>query len=311
MWQWWRMPHRPILPPSQDPADTLIFVTLDGVRLKELFSTPSAMPYMMGKLIPRGTFIGSDAHPPDFRIGSPVGVSMSGYYSIFKGQLTRCIDNEDPPPSGSTLISDLAEAFPDQVALFSTWDLIVQRQKEIVPSVEAIAGRDAALRALHQVGVDLPEDAAVDTPVFRAALDRLRHDPPRFLYIGLDESDDAAHRNDYVRYLNVLTRFDGFLRTLMAEVDAQIAKGRKVTVLVSTDHGRGVGEEWVEHRWNIEGTARIWLLALGHGIAAQGHIRPPCQRTQYDLRPTLGHLLGVAAEPARRSGRVMTELLER
>jgi hypothetical protein len=311
VWHWWRTPERALAAPSGDPADTLVLVTLDGVRLKELFEHPSAMPYMMGQLVPRGTFIGRDQHPPDFRIGSPVGVSMSGYYSIFSGKLTGALENEAPPPQGATLISDLVAAFPGQVALFSTWDLIVQRQQQIAPGVEAVAGRGAALAALHKVGVDLPEDVPVDTPVFRAALDRLRHDPPRFLYIGLDETDDAAHRNDYKRYLNVLSRYDGFLSALVAEIDAQAARGRKVSLVVTTDHGRGVGEEWVEHRWNIEGTARIWLLALGHGVAAQGHIRPPRQRTQYDVRPTIGHLLGVASVPAKRAGAVMAELLSR
>jgi hypothetical protein len=286
-------------------------VTLDGIRLKELFQDPPAMPCLMQDLLPRGSFIGSDSDPPDMRIGSPVGVSMSGYYSIFSGRMTACFDNEDPPPRGTTLISDLVAAFPGAVALFSTWGLIVQRQQEIAPDVAAVAGRDAARAYLKERGIELPEDAPLDTPIFRAGLTCLQQDAPRFLYIGLDETDDAAHRNDYERYQRVLARFDGFLAELVAEIDAQAARGRKITLIVTTDHGRGRGAEWVEHRWNIQGTARIWLFAMGHGIKAQGHLRPRQKASHYDLRPTLSYLLGI--RPKRRfwTGRVIEALLSR
>lgn len=305
-------------PPLAEPADTVVLMTLDGVRPRELLHgadpdlsedrRATAMPHLMRHLLAQGGFIGSGRIRPDFRIGSPVGVSTSGYHSIFAGRPTWCLTNEDPPPRGETLVTHVQAAFPGDpcpVGLYTTWDLIVDGTKVDRTRADVARGREEAVQR-----APMTADGPTDEPVFQVALKRLREAPPRLLYVGFDETDDAGHRNHYPRYLDVLERFDGYVRAFAQEIAAQQAQGRKVTLIVTTDHARGFGAEWVDHRWNIDGTARIWLFALGHGIAAQGHIRPPRQRTHFDIRPTVEHLLGLPQGRRWWRGDVLRELLE-
>lgn len=310
---------KPVAPPIDDPADTVILVTLDGVRPRDLLlgqdtglgaevlGAPT-MPYMMNDLVPKGVFLGSAEDPPAFRLGSPVGISMSGYHSIFAGRMTRCISNEDPPPKGDTLVTDLQDAFPGETAFLSTWPLLVQRLKIDPNRAVSVAGRDAALACLADRGTGLAEDSPHDLPVVELALELLRSSKPRFIFIGLDESDGAAHSGNYKCYVDALGRFDTYIKRIAEAAESLRKGGRKVTLIITTDHGRGEGEEWVEHRWNIAGTARCWFFAHGHAIAAAGHVLRSRQRTHFDVRPTIAHLLRLPARRRRTCGAVMTEL---
>ncbi|KMW56415.1 hypothetical protein AIOL_001369 [Candidatus Rhodobacter oscarellae] len=306
------------LAPIREPADTVVLVTLDGVRPRELLTgadpeltadrRPTAMPFLMQDLLPRGSFIGSDTRRPDFRIGSPVGISMSGYHSIFAGRLTRCTENEDPPPRGTTLATNIQDAFPEDpapVAAMTTWDLVVDCLKLDPARAVILRGRAEAVSRAPNTA-----DGATDAPIFHAALQQLQEDPPRLLYVGFDETDDAGHRNDYARYLRVLERYDGYLRAFEAEIAKQTAQGRRITLIVATDHGRGFGREWVQHRWNIDGTVRAWLFAMGHGIAARGHIAPRKPRSHYNIRPTIAHLLGLPPSRSPWHSGPLEELVE-
>jgi hypothetical protein len=297
---------RPRPAPLVQPAETVILVTLDGVRPRDVLrgedggvgaTTPGAplMPFFREHMMPRGTFLGSDTDPPAFRIGNPIGISLTGYHAILYGRMTACTTNDAPPPKGENLIRDAARAFPGQVAVFSSWAEIVDCLRIDDPAVEVLRG---------------PPNQRNDAETFRSAMARLRADPPRLMYMALDETDDAAHHRGYPTYGEILRRYDAYLAELVSEIDAQMAMGRRVTLIVTTDHGRGEGAEWVEHRWNIQGTARAWLFAMGHGIAAQGHLIGAAQRTHFDIRPTVEHLLGLTPGCRWWAGSVMTEILK-
>ncbi|MDF0600631.1 hypothetical protein P1J78_07810 [Psychromarinibacter sp. C21-152] len=301
--------------PLDRPADTVILVTLDGVRPQELLRTGAdgpLMPFLMRELLPRGTFLGSDTDPPAFRTGSPVGISMSGYHSIFKGRLTLCIENTDPPPRGETLVTRVQGAFPGDpvpVKLFATWPRLLDGLKADPARAVSVRGRKVATEEAAARGLDLGTDPAADEPAFRLALAELRAGAPRLHYLGLNQSDSAAHGANWPVLKEVLARYDGYLRALVAEMEALQARGRAVTLIVTTDHGRGDGDEWPEHLWKYKGTDRAWFFAMGHGIAARGHATDGPPRTHFDIRPTIEYLLGL---PPRRRwwlGAVMKELL--
>ncbi len=302
--------------PRDDPATTLILVTLDGVRPQELLhgADPSlapdragepVMPFLTRSLAPLGGFIAGDGR---FGTGTPFATSMPSYHAMFTGRMTTCLTNECREPRGEGLLSRLVDLAPGSVAVFATWTrLCFGLPAERLANI-SVCGRDQAFAYLRRHGAAADVEGNADAMIFRAALSRLRLDPPSFLYIALDESDGAGHSGVYPAYLGVLARYDGYLRALWSEMQAMRARGLKPVLVVTTDHGRGDGAEWTGHGFTIPASREGWLLAVGHGIAAQGRAAGTRHRSLFDVRPTVEHLLGLVP---RRSlwGGVMTELL--
>ena len=129
------------------------------------------------------------------------------------------------------------------------------------------------------------------------------------LYLAFDEADAVAHAGDYPGYLRVLRRYDAWLRALDREIRARAAAGTPVSWLITTDHGRGRGGRFREHRWNVPGTRELWLFASGPGVAARGAIDAHRTYSLHDVRPTAEHLLGLAPTEGWLRGRVIEEIL--
>jgi hypothetical protein len=47
------------------------------------------------------------------------------------------------------------------------------------------------------------------------------------------------------------------------------------SLIVTTDHGRGVGEAWRGHGGDVAGAEAVWIAALGPGIAGLGEGHAP------------------------------------
>jgi hypothetical protein len=69
-------------------------------------------------------------------------------------------------------------------------------------------------RAINELARDLPahwDYGPVDAPIVYAALERLRTDKPRVLYVMLGEGDEWAHAGRYDLYLDATFRADRFI----------------------------------------------------------------------------------------------------
>ena len=297
--------------PLAVPADTVVLLTLDGVRMRELLlgADPglsgaggdprgTLMPFLMGALVPEGVFLGDPARGSRFGLGHPVGVSMPNYQALFAGRVTACLRNECPPVRGGTLITSVVDRFgAGALGVFTSYGALCPALR--VPP-EAQPRCSAGLRrgyagAPRQTA---PEWGARDAAIIDAALQRLRAAPPRFLYIALEETDPAAHMGNYPAYLRLLREYDGYIRALATELARQAATGRRVTLLITTDHARGSGDGWRQHRWNVPGTDDLWLAAAGHGIAPRGRLAEGPARSSRDVRATVEYLLGLGVRPA-------------
>jgi hypothetical protein len=195
------------------------------------------------------------------------------------------------------------------IAMFGTWDRLcagigADRVGDAVCGREALGerwrerfgGARSDDDGAAAVGETTPPES-IDQRVFELGLARLRDADLAVLYLAFDESDAAAHSDEYPTYLEVLGRYDAYLRALDAEIRAIEAAGTPVNLVITTDHGRGRGDDWTEHRWNVPGTRDVWLFVRGPGVAARGIVRDGPDRSQRDVRPTIEHLLGL--EPAR------------
>lgn len=129
-------------------------------------------------------------------------------------------------------------------------------------------------------------------PFVRGANAEAEAGPPTVVLLALDG----------VRWEDV---FLGVIGRVLETLHDLRREGRRTTLFVTTDHGRAA--EFIRHGGDAPESARVWLVAAGHGIAARGLAAAEAARTLVDLSQTIRH---VGNLPPRGGGTPLVELLE-
>ena len=122
---------------------------------------------------------------------------------------------------------------------------------------------------------------------------------PRVLFIGYGETDEWAHAGRYDMYLQSAHQVDAFLEDLWKRAQANPATRDKTTLIVTTDHGRGLGAKWTDHGQDVDGAERIWMAVMGPDVPPMG-VRRNTPATQSQIAATIAAALGLdwaKAEP--------------
>jgi hypothetical protein len=192
--------------------------------------------------------------------------------------------------------------FAGQVAAFGTWDVlpsILNRERSRLPVLAAtepirddpLTERQAAINdLLHDTTMPFGEGNPLDSFACHAALEHLKRHKPRVLYVMFGETDEWAHEGNYGRYLHSARREDLLVRKLW-EAAQSIAPGA-VSLIMTTDHGRGAGPEWTSHGEKIQGAENIWIAVLGPRVAPLGERTGPPRVTQSQVAATAALLAG-------------------
>jgi hypothetical protein len=312
---------------KKSPANNanVIFVTLDGVRWEEVFhgadpgqtldSNSQVFSFLTGPLADRGVLIGDKARGETVRVGNNYFNSLPGYQSIMAGAAQPCRSNL----CGRTPVETMQERIaldlnlkPEQVATISSWEKIAYAVEHVEGAtfVNAgnrpllIGGRDPlsaedALVNEQQVKDPAPwKDARRDKYTVAHALNYLKAKRPRFLYISLNDSDEWGHRGKYDNYISTLRQQDAWLKEIVATLDTMGEYGRNTTLIVTTDHGRGEGNDWSEHGAGFADSGSVWIFGRSpyteRGL--KSHTRAPAASVVYshlDIRPTIEVTFGL------------------
>jgi hypothetical protein len=309
-------------PASEPPA--VVLVVLDGVRWQDAFA-PENTPVMHRLITERGAAVGAPGRGPTISASGPAFVSLPGYSEIFTGRRAHgCADNDCGRARTATLFDEVArvEGSPGAVAVFSSWERIERAASPhegafVLSSGRSVRWHPEALAEDAGVGALLEEGAAADPYPgygdFRpdrmtsaVALRYLEQRRPRLLYMGLGEPDEYAHRGDLPGYLASLRAADATVGAIFDTLDRMGERGKRTTVFVTTDHGRGV--DWRHHGRELPESARVWLFAGGEGIAARGLVRSYRAHRLSDVAPTVRALLDMPSDAAPSAGAPIDEL---
>lgn len=307
-----------------------VFGGVDGTLARERRSgaTPWAsaralMPNLHGLVERGGVALGRPGAGPrrvaEIVATGPQFISLPGYLEIFAGRPDpACESNECARPPARTIADDVLDATgADDVAIVASWPNIARAASADPSRFRLTAGRrrlecgddlqaDPEIAALLGIGARTKAwpgegDYRPDALTGRIALRVLETIRPRFLFVGLGDADEYAHRSDYGGYLQALRDSDAFLGALVAALDGMGARGRHTTVLVTTDHGRSY--DFRDHGRLYPESSRVWLVAGGDDVRGVGEAAPPRRHTLSDIAPTVRALLGIArTAPATRSG---------
>ncbi|MEZ4439817.1 MAG: hypothetical protein R3B72_12050 [Polyangiaceae bacterium] len=337
----WTLIAAEVHPP---PIDRAVVITLDGVRWQEIFQgverdraeragLPATAVVPASELMPNlhwlATARGAALGAPNAGViaaSGPAFVSLPGYRELFSGQASEdCLDNDCAAIARPTLVDELAarQRRLGDVAVFASWPTVRRAASAEPERVVLSAGRAATnhralvaatpeLEALLEAGDAASArpgygDYRPDAKTAALALAYLRHHEPRFLFLGLGDTDEYAHQDDYRGYLAALREADRVIGEVAIQLAALSARGTSTLLVVTTDHGRN--HAFTEHGRAWPESSRIWLVAAGDPIAARGRVASPRPRRLADVTATLRALLPQRAElDARPDGSVLGEL---
>ena len=301
----------------------------------------SLLPNLYARTVDGGVAIGAPGHGEPIAASGSNFVSLPGYLELLGGRtssLTRqntlfgrvreipCADNDCGPVVTPTLLDGLrGDGFqPGEVAAIASWEWIENAASRDPGGITLSTGRHHgatrdslrvtahASALLDQAAASSPrpgsDDYRADRFTAALALEYLRATRPRFLFVGLGDTDEFAHRRVYRGYLEALRAADRFAGELFATLDGMGRYGEETTVFFTADHGRA--DDFAAHGPPESG--RVWLLAGGGAIPALGLVHATEKHHLADVAPTIRALLDLppehSANPAD-DGRAIDELI--
>lgn len=277
------------------------------------------MPFFWRTFVPRGQVWGNRLIGSSMRLRNPHHFSYPGYSEMITGFVDPRIDSNSKTPNPNVSFLEWLNQRPrfrGRVAAFSSWDVvpfIVNRERSGIRVIDAwdpIQGRGAGTGQdlLNRLKAELPHiwaGSGYDAIVFHSALQYLRDEKPRVVWITLGETDEWAHERHYDRYIHSAQALDRYLQQLYDLIQATPHYRGKTTVMVATDHGRGrTGQDWTSHGAAIPGADEVWLAMMGPNTPPRGELSRVPEITQSQIAATAAAALGedyAAAEP--RAGR--------
>lgn len=264
------------------------------------------LPFLWSTLAQEGQVFGDPSRGAASRVTNGKKFSYPGYNEMFVGFADERVTSNDKIPNPNINVLEYLHrkpGFGGQVAAFATWDVmefILNRQRSGFPvqtgwtEIED-APLTAGQRQVNELVRELPRlwpGNTFDVVTFRAAKEYVVKHQPRVLYVGLGETDEWAHARRYDLYLEAAQRSDRYVQELWELLQSLPHYRGKTALVVTTDHGRGLGRDWANHGAQTIGAEFIWMAALGPGVDALG-VRENVETTQSQIAATLAGLVGI------------------
>jgi hypothetical protein len=239
-------------------------------------------------------------------------VSLPGYLEIFTGHASRCLDNRCAQVE-ETVLDEAARTGSLGVASIGSWSELTRAvsggDSGVLVSTghswpdAAPTGRLGELVAAGRTADPYPghDDYRPDAATAAIALEYFRVAKPALFHIGLGDTDEHGHRDDYPSYLAALRRADDVIGSIADILATMGPDGEKTTVIVTPDHGRN--SDFRDHGVFRPESGRTFVLAFGGRVAVRGVGCPTRDVTLADIAPTIRVLMGLPRDRASGAGR--------
>jgi hypothetical protein len=309
-------------------VNNVILVVIDGARAQEVFDGTDQviaaqrrfsdlshfrtgarlMPELHAWLQDEGTALGAPSDPQGVFASGPNYVSMPGYLEILTGHAQPgCQDNDCGAVREKTILDEAREraGARDAVAAFASWPALGRAVAKSPGAMVVSAGvgfpfgwlelqKAPELLALWASGrprESYPGDTGyrIDAYTARLGLRYVDERRPRLTFIALGDTDEYAHKDDYRGYIKALRSADATLGALRNVLQASGDWGRRTTVLVTSDHGRG--HDFRDHGGAFPESARSFVIALGGLAKHNGIATGLAPHRLADIAPTIRHVM--------------------
>ena len=268
----------------------------------------AAMPFLWDVVARQGQIFGNVKVGSEAKVTNGRNFSYPGYNEIFTGAADPRIDSNNKIPNANITVFEWLnglDGFEGRVAAFGSWDVypyILNRGRSKLPIVagwerlkgDRLTDEERMLNRLIAGTHRVWNENCYDSFTFNSALEYLKRERPRVLYIGMGETDEFAHEGRYDHYLHAAHLVDQNLKTLWDTVQSMPDYRGRTTMIVTTDHGRGNAPiEWRSHGADVKGSEGIWIAVLGPDTPPFGERKQIKPVSQSQIAATLAACLGL------------------
>jgi hypothetical protein len=264
------------------------------------------MPFLWNTLAKNGQIYGNRDAGSEAYVTNGFNFSYPGYNETLTGAPDPRVNSNDNIPNRNVTVLEWLNdkaAFRGKVAAFGAWDVISAITNGARGGFPANAGYtpfhmtppNPTIELLNKLKVETGVwgDEPFDAYPFFTALEYMKVEKPRVLYLSLGETDDWAHDGKYELYVKAAHRVDEYLRTIWETVQATPGYKDQTTLVISVDHGRGEGpQNWKSHGEKIPDSKYIWMGFMGPDTSALGERKNIPAVTQNQIAATIAGLLG-------------------
>ncbi len=268
------------------------------------------MPFFWNTVTSQGQLYGNRNKENKVDVANPYWFSYPGYNEIFTGYPDTAINsNEYPPNPHSNVLAFLNKQKPYQgkVVAFGAWDAYDRILNESVSGFPVINGFESFSSILKDATTDLlssllkdsykpfKEVECLDVFTHYQAMHYLKTKQPKAMYISYGETDEWAHHGNYSNYLDAVHQVDEWIGDIWNWTQTTPGYKDNTYILVTTDHGRGFGNDWTDHGADVKGASSIWFALLGPDVKKIGPLGEQTkdqQLFQKQLAATISKLIG-------------------
>ncbi len=283
------------------------------------------MPFLWESIAKNGQIYGNRHIGCNVNVANPYWFSYPGYSEILCGFADKRINSNSYGPNPNINVLEFinqTQEFNGKVAAFSSWAAfpdILNKTRSGLPVNSAFdkvpeSESNPQIDMLNKMQTQLPDvfyGVRLDALTFNIGFEYLKTKRPRVLYLAFDETDDFAHEGKYDYYLNSANYTDSFIKELWHWIQSDEDYRDKTTLLITVDHGRGVGEPgWRNHGRALLGhSSETWFAVIGPDTPAIGEVSGG-QYYNAQYAQTLASLLGVKYVNEKPLGVIISKVTE-
>lgn len=271
------------------------------------------MPFLWSIVASKGQIYGNRNLGNKANNANPYWFSYPGYNEIMTGYADTLVNSNDYPVNPHVNVLEFLNKQPKikgKVAAFGAWDAfdrILNEKRSGFPvtsgfdkvgGVKPTENQKLINGMLEDSFKPFHEDECLDVYTHYEALEELKTNKPRVIYIAYGETDEWAHAGFYRSYLDAAHQVDAWIKQIWDFVQNDPQYKNKTAFVFTTDHGRGdaIKSEWTSHGNKIKDASEIWFAAMGPKIEAKGEMKNEMQIYQEQFAQTIAKILGYTFE---------------
>lgn len=280
------------------------------------------MPFFWETIGKQGQLYGNRKYKNKVNCSNTHLISYPGYSEMLVGFPDPSVSSNDKVVNPNATVLEFIhkhDDFRDRVAAFTTWETFKYILREEQAGIHVNTGGEIAEGEIsarekwlneNQHNMKNPHGARYDVITFRYAMEFLKRERPRVLFMGFDETDEHGHGGRYDEYLKAAHRADKMISELWHWVQSQPDYKDQTTIFITTDHGRGSGKSnWRNHRLAAPGSGQIWFAVIGPDTPAFGEMKFQSKYKQKQVAKTIAAFLGLQYKRKEPVGEIVQTML--
>jgi hypothetical protein len=285
---------------------------VDALKKDYWRDTPEArrealMPFLWSVVAKQGQIYGNKVKGSEARVTNEMHFSYPGYNEVLTGFYDPRIDSNDKKLNPNITVFEWLHrkpGFGGKVAAITCWDVFpfifnYERCGFPVNAANAplvVSPPNPKIELINRLKAQTTHyfpSETWDSFVQASAVEYVKQQKPRLLFVSLGETDSWCHAGRYDLYLHAAREADGCFKELWETMQAMPEYRGKTSFVITVDHGRGNAPvAWKSHGRDTEEDHFIWVACLGPDTPALGMRENVPPVTQSQVAATVAALVG-------------------